>query len=316
MKFSVDGRFGRFVTHPFNAFGAEAAPLLVTFYVTIWKPASHYTLSEFFATFLQPVGVKFAVGVVFAILGYFALLRIASICLAKFGTKPPVVEFLDHPHLNLAKKTNEEIREHIPKVQDAAFKLTELPAIHPFRENIYLVLVVYQKKLLEKLESLSTEKIRARNLWLSLYVYEPTKQESESGKKFKLMSLVATPSASVGTEEIFLKDDRFKDWAGVRAITSNPANILCVAKCSKKGSAFVKGSCGRRKNIQHYFGVPIETVGGVIGLLNIEIHSFDCFATDEEMVSFAENELYGLRSSLEYQFLKKFFFEQLALKTN
>ncbi len=156
--------------------------------------------------------------------------------------------------------------------------------------------------------ALHESKLKQKDLCISYY--HRKLGDSSGPLDFELLTHYEPSCFDIKTVVLSPNRDTTKEYAGARAISTN--GKVCITNCSS--GEYVKAGVKRRKTARQFFAIPLETSGTVEGLVNIEIHHKECFASIKQMEEFYSNHIYGFKCLFEYQLLKRKFFAAIADK--
>ncbi len=194
---------------------------------------------------------------------------------------------------------NKEISNHIVKCDsDDSPNLRKIHDQHAFDVNTRLV----TESLAEHIrKAINTINIKRKDIFLSLYSYHA----NEQCLKYELHY---DPRRDlVQSKVIDLTNSKFGEYECVKCMNS-PAITSYVLDKKK----YTKGNKKRHKTFEQYMGCKLETNGFIFGFLNIEFHNNAIFVDEEEMQDFMEENIFPFKLLLEYQYLKKNFFQRFT----
>lgn len=200
---------------------------------------------------------------------------------------------------NCLYRINSEVSEHLSKLFDC--RDTDFKAVceqHKFKLNLGLV----ADSLAEHIrKSITNIKVKKKDLFISLYAY------SHENKTLEYILHYDSKRDLIETRLISLDSYKFAQYESVKCVKScNSTTYLLDCKAK-----YAKGASKRHKTVSHYLGCKITSETELYGFLNIEFHNGTVFADEEEMQDFMEEHIYPFKLLLEYQFMKKQFFENL-----
>ena len=196
-------------------------------------------------------------------------------------------------------RMNSEICNHLKKCAgDAQADIKLLHEQHGYKLNLALIV----ESLAEHIRKSATNlKIKKKDLFISLYWYNREKGYLE-------YILHYDPKRDlVDTKQIDLNSGQYSKYECVKCMKSRNATAYVL----NGKSDYAKGASKRSKSIQHYLGCKLSSEEQVYGFLNIEFHHSAIFSDEAEMQDFMEEHVYPFKLLLEYQFLKRDFFESL-----
>ncbi len=192
---------------------------------------------------------------------------------------------------------NNEIMHHIDKCNSKESpNIKKLGEQHSFDVNTRLI----AESLAEHIrKSISTIKIKRKDLFISLYSYDKDNQ------KLKYELHYDPKRDLVQTKMIPLADKKYASYECVKCIKSSNSTAYIVDK-----NTYSKGNSKRYKSFNQYMGCKLEVGDIVFGYLNIEFHNYDVFADEDEMQDFMEENIFPFKLLFEYQYLKGEFFSK------
>lgn len=128
------------------------------------------------------------------------------------------------------------------------------------------------------------------------------------GSKLKYLLHFDPRRDIVKSKVIDLSGKDHADYECVRCLNAGGSTSFV----SKK-SDYAVGDKKRHKTIKQYMGCKLCVGSSTYGFLNIEFHNHNVFTDSEEMEEFMLEHVIPFKLLLEYQFLKKKFFESMAL---
>lgn len=192
---------------------------------------------------------------------------------------------------------NKEIFGHISKCDSSDPPcLREISEQHSFDVNIRMV----AESLAEHIEkSVGAIKVKRKDVFISLYSYD-----YENGcLSYELHH--DSRRDSVSSKVLCINDEKYAEYECIKTIKSSASASYVINK--KK---YAKGNSRRHKTLEQYMGCKLEMNGCVYGFLNIEFHNNPVFVDEEEMQDFMEERIFPFKLLLEYQYLKRNFFDR------
>lgn len=191
---------------------------------------------------------------------------------------------------------NDEINSHIIKCrQNPSPKLNKLAEQHSFDVNSRLIVEALAEHIRN---SITPIKIKRKDLFISLYTLNKEKDilryELHYDHKRDL----------VNTKEIPLKGEDFKGYECIKCMNSKANTIYALNK-----SMYTKGNDKRHKTVKQYMGCKLAANSDIYGFLNIEFHNYEVFNDEDSMQDFMEENVFPFKLLIEYQYLKKEFFD-------
>ncbi len=190
---------------------------------------------------------------------------------------------------------NNEITNHIDKCDlEESPNVRRLREQHSFDVNLRLI----AESLAEHIrKSISTIKIKRKDLFISLYSYDKGNNELK-------YELHYDPKRDfVQSKVIDFNSDAYSLYECVKCINSSNSTSYVISK-----DKYAKGSSKRYKSFCQYMGCKIESNNKVFGFLNIEFHNHHIFIDEEEMQDFMEENVFPFKLLFEYPYLKDEFF--------
>ena len=192
---------------------------------------------------------------------------------------------------------NNEITTHISKWDiNQKPDITKLGDQHSFDVNLRLI----SESLADHIEkSISSIRIRRKDLFISLYSYDPSVH-------LLTYELHFDPRRDfVKSRSIDLDKAEFENYECVKCMASSNSTAYVLNK-----KDYEKGSADRHKTVSQYMGCKLENGIHIYGFLNIEFHNHHIFVDEEEMRDFMEENIFPFKLLLEYQYLKREFFRR------
>ena len=192
---------------------------------------------------------------------------------------------------------NNEITNHIEKCDsEESPNIRKLKEQHSFDVNTRLI----AESLAEHIrKSISTIKIKRKDLFISLYSYDKAKESL-------IYELHYDPRRDlVKTKNISLSNENYKHYECVKCINSSNSTAYVTAR-----EQYSKGNSKRYKSFSQYMGCKLEANSKVFGYLNIEFHNHHVFVDEDEMQDFMEENIFPFKLLFEYQYLKGEFFSK------
>lgn len=194
---------------------------------------------------------------------------------------------------------NDEILSHISKCKETPSpRVTRLAQQHSFDVNNRLIVEALAEHLRNSIQSI---KIKKKDLFISLYSFD------EVQKYLRYELHYDHKRDLVSTEIISLSDDGYSQYECVKCMNSKANTIYSL---NKKG--YTKGHPKRYKTVKQYMGCKLGINGSVFGFLNIEFHNYEIFSDEESMEDFMEENVFPFKLLIEYQYLKKEFFDSFT----
>lgn len=192
---------------------------------------------------------------------------------------------------------NKEISNHIVKCDSKDTpNLRKIRDQHSFDVNTRLV----AESLAEHIrKSISVINVKRKDVFISLYSYN---NQSRS----LTYELHYDPRRDlVQSKVIPLDEEKYAAYECVKCMRSSASTSYVLNR--KK---YARGNVKRHKTIEQYMGCKVETNGFTYGFLNIEFHNNSVFIDEEEMQDFMEENIFPFKLLLEYQYLKRAFFQR------
>jgi len=210
---------------------------------------------------------------------------------------------------NCLFRINSEVSEHLSKLLDyGESNFKTICEQHKFKVNLGLVADSMAEHIRK---SITNIKVKKKDLFISLYTY------NHENNTLEYILHYDSKRDLVESRLISLDADKFIQYESVKCVKC----VKCVKSCNSTAylldckSKYAKGASKRHKTVRHYLGCKIASETELYGFLNIEFHNGTVFADEEEMQDFMEEHIYPFKLLLEYQFMKKQFFENmLAVK--
>jgi hypothetical protein len=196
-------------------------------------------------------------------------------------------------------RMNSEICSHLEKCSNGEpANIKFLYEQHGYKMNLALIV----ESLAEHIRKSSNNvKIKKKDLFISLYLYD------ENDGVLEYILHYDPKRDLIETKKIDLRSNRFEKYESVKCMKSTNANAYVL-----NGKVnYAKGASKRHKSIRHYLGCKLTTENQIYGFLNIEFHHNQLVSDEGEMQDFMEEHIYPFKLLLEYQFLKKDFFNSL-----
>lgn len=192
---------------------------------------------------------------------------------------------------------NKEIANHIIKCDsENTPSLRKIRDQHSFDVNTRLV----AESLAEHIrKSISVINVKRKDVFISLYSY------CDHNRTLTYELHYDPRRDLVQSKVIPIDDKRYSDYECVKCMQS-PASTSYVTSKKK----YAKGNAKRHKTLEQYMGCKLETSGITYGFLNIEFHNNSIFIDEEEMQDFMEENIFPFKLLLEYQYLKRDFFQR------
>lgn len=248
----------------------------------------------------QPLVDKF-VWVAVAVLVLAMLIKIASLLFKAFPIT--IYEAVEPGHISSCLQSmNTEIVEHIKKCDsEGTIKFSNLAELHKLDVNVWMII----NSLVEHIKESVNIKLKNKDLFVSLYKYDGDTRELHYelhyDHKRDIVSSKIIQTGGRGTSK------KFKEYECVKCINSVNSTAYILNK-----NRYAQGHSKRHKTIRQYMGCKLEANGDIFGFLNIEFHNQVVFSTEEDMQDYMENNIFPFKLLLEYQYLKRKFFNQVA----
>jgi hypothetical protein len=240
-----------------------------------------------------------------ALATYASLVKIVLLIVDAYpATKVKITEPEGLNHCCL--RINEEITRHLASIiESPSSAVTTFTAHHNFKVNVALVVLSLSDHIKNTLSG-----ARTRDIFISVYSV-PHFEDLEAPRDSLEYLTHADPKKDfINSRTITLSDGAFSQYECVKCIKSTRETHL-VLDCKTQ---YFKTPSKRHKTVRHYIGMKLQVNGKLLGFANIELHNNQFFATDDEMSEYVETHLVAFRYLLEYQFLKRSFFETIATK--
>lgn len=194
---------------------------------------------------------------------------------------------------------NQEIHKHLQRLNPAMpVHIKALEEQHEFAVNVRIVVEALAEHIRRSIDAIS---IKRKDLFISLYTHC-----TESGSlKYELHY---DPKRDLVTSKLIpLDDEKFAQYECVKCINSEASTAYVYEK-----KHYAKGNSKRHKTLGHYLGCKLGVNGQVFGFLNIEFHNHLLFDDEDQMEDFMEENIFPFKLLLEYQYLKRDFFQKFS----
>ena len=278
--------------------GTDVIILLASSYLMV-KKATGFSISNWLlaTAFHQPlVDVYFYVSLFLLITA-----MLSKIMIIYFDYFPPLTHGLVEPDeiSDCLVRMNSEICNHLDKCnQQERSSITTIYEQHGFNVNLALIVEAMAEHIRK---SITNIKVKKKDLFISLYSYE------DNGAKLGYLLHYDPKRDLVETKIIELNSIKYTKYESVKCMNSTKTTTYVL-----NGKAdYAKGASKRHKSIQHYLRCKLYSGNRLFGFLNVEFHHNALFTDEEEMQDFMEEHIYPFKLLLEYQFLKREFFDSL-----
>lgn len=198
-------------------------------------------------------------------------------------------------------RMNSEIIDHLTSCErNSPESIRSINDQHGFSRNMALIVSSLAEHI-RKSASTGAIKIKNKSLFISLYTYE-------SSANILKYELHYDPKRDlVESRCVYLDSEDHKKYEMVKCITEtkDTAYVLNAKR------DYARGASKRYKTIKHYMGCKLTRGPLIFGFLNIEFHYNNLFSDEEEMRDYMEDHVYPFKLLLEYQYLKRKFFDNL-----
>lgn len=274
---------------------SECVLLLVPAYIALSK-MSGYSVSELLTDYIfHPDVVKSLTSVVIFIISYSVVVKVLLHLVDKLIPAP--IETADPREISeCITVMNKELSKHCNKLEQDQELLRELQKDHSFDLNIQIIV----NSLAEHIKQCSPGiKIKNKDIFISVYTLHGSILEYEYHYDFK--------RDLVQSKHIDLTDRKFQNYECTKCINS-PNYTKCILDKRK----YARGHSKRHKTIEHYIGYQLGTEEHTFGFLNLEFHNHRIFGCEEQMQDFVEEVVFPYKTLLEYQYLKRNFFNAVT----
>jgi len=192
---------------------------------------------------------------------------------------------------------NKEISNHIIKCnEDESPYLRKVREQHSFDVNTRLIIDSLAEHMRKSISSIS---VKRKDIFISLYTFD----EEKNSLKYELHH---DPRRDIVKSKVIRLDTEvFSAYECVKCMNTETITSYVIDK-----SEYSKGNPKRHKTMEQYMGCKLECNGFVYGFINIEFHNNTVFLDDDEMRDFMEENIFPFKLLLEYQYLKKDFFQK------
>ncbi len=200
-------------------------------------------------------------------------------------------------------RINDEIKEHLKYVEtNPESAHTTFPEKHNFSANITIVAKYLHEHIVNSLEG-----AKSRDVFLSLYTSDATPGQSLAKLNYVLHEPI---KRDVITSKIIdVNDSNYQYYECVKCIHDSKSTQI-LSNCD----GYHRSNSKRNKKVKHYIGMKIIANDIVVGFLNIELYNTVFFTTEDEIIDYVEDQLLPYKYLLEYQFLKREFFNYINTK--
>lgn len=268
--------------------------LLASSYLMV-KKITNFSISGWLLNnaFHQPV-VNLYVVTTLSILVLAIIAKVITLVVEQF---PPINHNFVEPDeiSNCLYRMNTEIACHLNKLSlSAPVNVKNLCDQHTFDQNLVLIVGSLADHIKKSVPNIN---VKNRDIFVSLYEYKEAKKEL-------VYVLHFDPKKDLVTSKVIeLEAQKYLDYESVKCIKSPNTTAYVLDK-----SKYAKGASKRFKTVEHYIGAKLASEYSVYGFLNIEFHNSAIFNTEDEMKEFMEEHIFPFKLLLEYQFLKRQFF--------
>lgn len=281
--------------------------------VCVASLAGYFTLKKYFgwslsvwlAQVFTPAAVPIVEYPLLAIAGYATAMKIGLLILDAYpATRIKITEPEGLNHCCL--RINEEIARHLASIlASPATAVTTFTTYHNFKVNVALVV----QSLADHIKS-TLSGSRSRDIFISVYAVPCFEDTSAPRDTLEYLTHVDPKRDFIHSRSISFSDGAFRQYECIKCVHS-PHETCFVLDCQ---SNYYRSASKRHKTIQHYVGMKLQANGTLLGFVNIEFHNKRFFVSEDEIVDYVETHLIAFRYLLEYQFLKRAFFETVASK--
>lgn len=292
-------KFLRFVISSTFVLCSEVVILLSSSWLLLKKFSSGISMSGIFSEIFLPEKSEFIVALIINVWSIFLFLAIVikvfSIIFQKFPlARHNAVEPMEI--CTCLELMNREINDHITSCDNGRIsKLTNLRNLHRFDINIALVLGSLAHHVCKTMNLQNQED----DVFVSFYIYEHKKETLYYSAHYH------PRKDEVSSKIISLSDSKYSSYEMVKCMKSSLSTSYLMNK-----KEYSKGGGKRYDSLYHYMGSKLELGGKTVGFINIEFHNHAVFTIESEMREFIERYIFPFKLLLEYQFLKKEFFDR------
>lgn len=216
---------------------------------------------------------------------------------------PPIFTKMQEPESisECALVINNEIKRHLKEIiSDPKQAANTFLKSHSFDLNVAHAVSNLADHLKKAFSHL---KVKNRDVFISVYKVENIGIKSSSLSPLFYLTHWDPNRDVIFSKKIDPNNKEHKTYECVKAIKEGKSSVI-KWDCS----AYTKSKNNRGK-IKHYIGFRFDYEGVVLGFLNIEFHNKQFFIDEEKMVDFVEKEIIAFKYLVEYQFLKRAFFD-------
>jgi len=194
---------------------------------------------------------------------------------------------------------NKEILSHLKRLDPLVqADIKDLKEQHAFDVNIRIIVEALAEQIRRSIDTIT---LKRRDIFISVYSFDEV-------QKCLLYELHYDSKRDiVNSRRMCLDDERYRAYECVKCINQGVATAYVLDK-----SRYAKGHSKRHKSVKQYMGATLGLNDHLFGFLNIEFHNHFLFTDEDEMQEFMEGVVFPFKLLLEYQFLKKLFFEKFS----
>lgn len=284
-----------FISHKAVKIYADVVMILAGGYLSIKKMTDFSLTGWLLNHALHQPAVNFIVFASVAGIGVAVILKVLTLIAEQFPPKKPINTDPDQISECLLR-INKEICEHISKCNTGIqAEIRQLNEQHKFQLNMALIVEALSIHIAQ---SLNNSKVTKKEIFVSLYRWWPEKEELT-------YVLHHDPKKDwITSKTIKIRNKEFRDYECVKCLESS--NTVAYVLKSK---GYAKSANKRHKTVKHYIGCKLVTEDYTFGIMNIEFHKTDVFVDEDQMAEFVEAHIMPFKLLIEYQFLKKHFFQ-------
>jgi len=285
-------KFSRFLESPPNRIFVEIVVFSLPFYFLVRPHLNGYTISWILSQVVTPLGSQI---LKFLVILYAAIANIILFYRDRYLKAEPIKDdSTSRRQLERVFETiNREIEEHAESLKDDKFSLTEsFVKYQAYRQNIKIVFLCLLDVFISFFKHLE---VSANTFHFSFYEYRESK-------------LHFVERLDTSGQEPNCLDIGDRSFCCFKAIETK--EFKCYPKATGN---YVKGT-ERRNSVEQFYCIPIKLKDNVLGVINIEIHGKKIFSNKMEMIDFYKSHLLTFSFAIQYQCLKRMFFEILDNK--
>lgn len=194
---------------------------------------------------------------------------------------------------------NKEIHSHLRRLDPGVqADIKDLKEQHSFDVNIRIIVEALAEQIRRSVSAIA---LKRRDVFISVYTYD------ESSKCLTYELHYDSKRDIVNSRQICMNDEGYKSYECVKCVSKGVATAYVLDR-----SKYAKGHSRRHKSVKQYMGATLGLNEHVFGFLNIEFHNKFLFNDEDQMQEFMEGVVFPFKLLLEYQYLKKAFFEKFS----